>query len=114
MSKLADVMANYEGFNVAGSVPQRDNNPLDLRHSPNSSHEGEGPNDIGEILNAALGWADAERQLNLWAGRGLTMAQMMAVDAPTTENDTSAYLAYICAQMPCTPDTLVSDALKIT
>lgn len=114
MSKLADVMANYEGFNVAGSVPQRDNNPLDLRHSPHSSHAGEGPNDIGEIDTPEDGWADADTQLNKWAGRGLTIAQMMAVDAPTTENDTSAYLAYICAQMPCAPDTLVSDALKIT
>jgi hypothetical protein len=107
-------MANYEGFNVPGSVPQRDNNPLDLRHSPNSSHEGEGPNDIGEIPTPQLGWADAEGQLAKWAARGLTLAQMMAIDAPTTENDTAAYLAYICQAMPCTPDMRVSDILKIT
>ena len=113
MSKLAHVMAAEEGDNVIGSIPQRRNNPLDLRHSPHSSHTGEGPDDIGIIDTPEDGWADAERQLRIYASRGLTVAQMIAVLAPSTENNTSQYIDYVCANMPCSPDTLVSDALAL-
>jgi len=113
MSKLARVMAQEEGFYVAGSVPNRDHNPLDLRHSPNSSHAGEGSNDIGIIDNDADGWADAEEQLQRYAARGMTLAQMVYTLAPPSENDSEQYLDFVCAGMGLPPTTSVADALKI-
>ena len=113
MSKLARVMAQEEGYYVAGSVPNRDNNPLDLRHSPNASHAGEGANDIGEIPTPEEGWADAERQLQIYASRQMTLRQMVYTLAPPTENDSERYLDFVCSSMGMGPDTLVSDALAV-
>jgi hypothetical protein len=113
MSKLARVMAQEEGFYVTGSVPNRNHNPLDLRHSPNSSHAGEGANDIGIIDNDADGWADAERQLQLYASRGMTLQQMIETLAPPTENNTQQYLNFVCNQMAMLPETPVAEALKV-
>ena len=114
MSKLAEVLARREGFYVAGSIPQVRNNPIDLRHSPHSTHPADDPDGIGYIDTIEHGWADAERQLMLYASRGLTVEQMIAEFAPPTDgNDTSEYLQFVCANLPCEPSTLVSDALQV-
>lgn len=113
MSKLAELIAQDEGYGVAGAKPTRNNNPGDLRHSPHSSHAGEGPNDIGIIDTPADGWADLERQLELYAARGLTLREAIYEFAPPSENNSARYLATVCAGLGCPPDTLVSDALKL-
>jgi len=114
MSKLAQLIASEEGFFKSGSLPQRRNNPGDLRHSPHSSHEGEAPNDIGVIPTAAQGWEDLESQLQLDANRGWTLQQLVYTYAPPSENNSAQYLQYLCDGLGCTADTLVSAALKIT
>lgn len=96
MTLFVKLCARYEGFGKPGAVPTRDNNPMDLRHSPHSSHAGEDPDGIGEIDTVADGWADAERQAALWASRGLTIKQ--AVEqflAPANENNPTAYLNFL-------------------
>jgi len=111
-------MATEEGFGKVNpdgtlTVPTRDNNPLDLRHSPHSSHAGEGPNDIGIIDTIDDGWADAEHQLQLYAERGMTLQSMIAIFAPPNENNTSAYLEFVCNGLGMPPDTPVAQALTI-
>lgn len=111
-------MATQEGFgklNPDGTwtVPTRDNNPLDLRHSPHSSHVGEDPNGIGIIDTIADGWTDAERQLQIYAERGMTLESMIAIFAPPTENDTGAYLEFVCNGLGMSPDAPVAQALTI-
>jgi hypothetical protein len=117
MTKLAYLMSKSEGFGPAANLPTRDNNPGDLRHSPHSSHAGEGPNDIGEIDTMADGWADLERQLEIYAKEGLTLRQMIYTYAPPKASDggnpTAAYLATICAGMGMPPETLVMTALAV-
>jgi len=111
---FARLIAEREGFNVPGSIPNRRNNPGDLRHSPHSSHEGEGPDDIGVIDTVADGWADLERQLQLYAARGLTIAGAIDEYAPPSDsNDTAEYLDFICRGLGLPPTALVSDALTI-
>lgn len=114
MSKLARLIASEEGFNVEGSVPQRFHNPGDLRHSPHSRHDPAHSDGIGQIDNDADGWADLERQLGLYATRGLTLRQMI-VDyyAPTNENNSEQYLAFVCGGLGLPDDTPVSLALEI-
>jgi hypothetical protein len=114
MSKLAQLIAQEEGFGIPGDVPTRDNNPGDLRHSPHSFHIASAPDAIGQIDTVADGWADLERQLELYAQRGMTLQQAIYEFAPPAENNSAAYLAFICVGLGCTANTSVADALKIT
>jgi hypothetical protein len=112
-SKLAALIAQQEGFGIPGAQPTRKLNPGDLRHAPNASHAGEGPDDIGIEPTLADGWADLERQLQLYAERGMTLSEAIYEFAPPTENDSAAYLNFVCQGLGCTPDTTVAEALTI-
>jgi hypothetical protein len=113
MTLLARLIAREEGFGIPGAVPTRDQNPGDLRHAPNASHEGEGSNDIGIEPTVADGWADLERQLQLYAQRGLTLEQAIYAFAPASENNSARYLAFICQGLGVPATTSVAEALKI-
>jgi hypothetical protein len=112
MSKLARLIASEEGFGIPGAVPTRDQNPGDLRHAPNASHEGEGSNDIGIEPTVADGWADLERQLELYASRDMTLQQAIYEFAPPEENDSEQYLAFVCKGMGLPPTATVAEALQ--
>jgi hypothetical protein len=115
MTLLAKLIAKEEGFGKAGTLPSRLHNPGDLRHSPHSQHPG-GPahkEDIGTIDTDAHGWEDLERQLRIYATEGLTLRQMAAVYAPVNDgNNTSRYLADLCAGLGLAPETPVAIALE--
>lgn len=113
MTKLIKLMSKEEGFGKPGTIPTIRHNPLDLRHSPHSSHQGEGSNDIGVIDNDVDGWADAERQAQLAADRGETLGQFIAIMAPPSQNDTSRYIADICRGMGMGPKTPMREVLKV-
>lgn len=112
MTKLARLIATEEGFFKAGSLPARNHNPGDLRHSPHSQHPGD-PEAIGVIDTEAHGWEDLERQLQLDAQRGYTIQKLVYTYAPPSENNTQQYLDFICTGLLCSPLTSVSDALKL-
>jgi hypothetical protein len=111
--KLAALIADEEGFGVPGAIPTQRHNPGDLRHSNHSSHDGEGSNDIGIIDSDQDGWADLERQLELYAARSMTLRAAIYQFAPPSENDSEAYLNFVCQGLGVSPDTPVSEALKI-
>jgi hypothetical protein len=113
MTKLAYLISMEEGFWKPGTQPARKHNPGDLRHSPHSSHAGEGPNDIGIIDTDEDGFDDLERQLELYAERGLTLEQAIYDFAPPNENNSAKYLADICKALPLPPDAPMREALKI-
>jgi hypothetical protein len=111
MTRIAQLIAKREGFGVPGKIPTIRHNPGDLRHSPHSSHQGIGPDDIGIIDNDADGWADEERQLQLYAVRGLTLRQAIEEWAPKRDgNDPEAYLAFVLQGIADTP---LSEVLKM-
>lgn len=113
MTKLALLISKAEGFGVPGAVPTTHHNPGDLRHSPHSQH-GDDPNAIGKIDTDADGWADLERQLELFAERGYTLEKLIYTWAPPSDNNpTAAYLATVCREIGLPPETLVSKALEI-
>lgn len=95
MTKLAQLIATEEGFFKSGSLPARNFNPGDLRHSPHSSHDPAAPNAIGKIDCEADGWADLERQLHLDAARGMTLREAIYSWAPPCENDSAGYVAFV-------------------
>lgn len=109
ITKLADAIAHEEGFYVAGSKPQRNNNPGDLEHAPGEIHIG--MDLIGRFVDVATGWWALETQLEKFARRKLTLQQAIYVFAPPTENNSARYLADVCAFGDWTPGTTVADAL---
>ena len=114
MTKLARLIAQEEGYGIPGAIPTTHSNPGDLRHSPHSTHATDAPDAIGQIDSVADGWADLERQLQLYANRGLTLQQMIVDNyAPANENDSQAYLKFICDGLNLPPQSPVSEALKI-
>lgn len=110
---LARLIAKQEGFGIPGAIPTERDNPGDLRHAPHAAHNGIDPNAIGQEPTVDAGWADLERQLQLYADRNMTLRAAIYAFAPPTENDSETYLANVCAELHCTPDTLVADALKV-
>lgn len=112
MTKLAQVMSHEEGWGILGKIPTTHNNPLDLRHSPHSQHSPNSPDGIGQIDTIEHGWEDADRQLKLYADRGISIEQMIKTFAPENENNTWAYLDYVCKNVPCNPWDLVSEVIK--
>ena len=113
MSKLAEAIAHQEGFYVTGSLPQRQNNPGDLRHGNGETHPDNQPNAVGAFDTPEDGWAALARQLTMDSNRGWTVEQLINSYAPPSENNTQAYLDYVCQYVGCTPDTLVNDALQM-
>ena len=113
MSKLGVLIATEEGFFIPGTLPNRDHNPGDLRHSPHSFHTAADPNAIGQIDTNKHGWADLNRQLDLFAQRKLDLEQMIYEFAPPSENNSAAYLQYVCTGLGVPSTTSVADALMI-
>jgi len=113
MSKLAQLIGKREGFGVPGDLPTRNNNPGDLMHAPGEVHPADAPNSIGSFPTPAAGWAALERQLSLWAARGLTIAQAIETEAPPSCNDTAEYIAFICEGLPAPSTMPVAEALQI-
>jgi hypothetical protein len=114
VTKLARLIAKEEGFGTPGTLPTRNHNPGDLRHSPHSTHSPDHPDAIGKIDTDADGWADEERQLQLYAKRGLTLREMIInYYAPPNENDSEQYLAFICKELGVDQSCTVEKALEI-
>jgi hypothetical protein len=107
---LAQLIAKQEGFGVPGAKPTRDHNPGDLEHAPGIAAWDGG---IGIEPSDDQGWADLERQLTLYAARGLTLAQMVSIYGPPAENNTESYLNFICAGLGLGPEAPVRVALSL-
>ena len=103
--------AEMEGWGKLGAIPTKDNNPMDLFHSPHSEHP-EGPG-VGVIGTLAEGWQDAERQARLWADRGLTLREAIHLQAPAPENDEVGYLKFVAEGLGVDADTPMSKVVEI-
>lgn len=112
-SKLADAIAHQEGYYVTGSLPQRNNNPGDLRHGNGEVHPDNQPDAVGSFPTPEAGWAALERQLVLDANRGWNVGRLVYTYAPPEENDSANYLAGLCSRVPCHPNDLVSKVLTL-
>jgi hypothetical protein len=111
--RIAELIAREEGYGIPGAIPTTHDNPGDLRHSPHSFHGAGAPDAIGSIDTPEDGWADLVRQLDLYAARGLTLAQAIYEWAPPNENNTAAYLAYVVSGLGISADTPLSQAILI-
>ena len=120
VSEFAYLCSVMEGFGKPGAIPTVRNNPMDLKHSPHSSHEGIGPDDIGIIDTIEHGWGDADRQAQLWAERGLNLQQAIEEQTGWTPqgdvegNNTEEYLSYVSVGLGMGPKAPMTTVLQIT
>jgi len=108
---LAQAIAQMEGYNVAGSLAQRNNNPGNLRESPYATDL-----DVTEHGSYCVfpdeeeGFKALYYQLDLYTKRGLTLAQMINVYAPAADNNApNSYLNFVVEKLGgVDPNTLLS------
>src|SRR5271154_1060576 len=90
---LASSIASAEGFFVSGSLPERNNNPGDLRAAPWLPH----PVIQGGFWvasNRAAGVAGLYHQICLSIARGESLRQLISIWAPPSDgNNTANYIA---------------------
>lgn len=73
---LAQAIARFEGYNVAGSVAARNNNPGNLRAGPGQTGTDAGGYAI--FPDTDTGFAALDNQINLNIGRGLSLDEFFA------------------------------------
>lgn len=109
---LAKAIARFEGWDHQESVARRLNNPGNLMFA---GQPGATPGKVtgadGKIRNYAKfsteeqGWAALDRQLKLYAKRGLTLRQMIAKYAPVEDNNNpKGYLHTVATWLEVDPD----------
>jgi hypothetical protein len=108
MSTLAQAIAQMEGFNTAGTLAQRNNNPGNLRSSPLATGTSGG---FAVFPDIATGWQALDAQIALDASRGLTLEQFINKYAPPSENNTGQYLSYLVTQTGMQPSDLLLGAI---
>jgi hypothetical protein len=88
---------------------QKNNNPGNLRFA--GQKEATGLDDSGFALfpNAPAGWRAIHAQIKLDQGRALTLEKFINKYAPPNENDSGAYLAFVCGELRIVSSTLLSD-----
>jgi hypothetical protein len=113
-SSLASAIARFEGYGVAGSVAQRNNNPGNLRAGPGQI--GTDPNGYAVFPDPATGYAALDNQIDLNINRGLTLNQFFAGEpgvyagyAPSGDsNNPSQYAATVAGWMGIDPNVPLS------
>lgn len=111
---LSGAIATQEGWFVPGSMPSVRHNPGDLRYAgqvgaikPASVT----PPPIATFVSNAAGVTALCRQIWLQVATGQTVREIIAQWAPTTENDTTAYLADVLLWTGLPADTPILDLL---
>lgn len=116
MEKLAEAIARMEGFYLNGTVPNRLNNPGDLvfvgqhgaKPHPITGKDGK-VRTYCEFATTEDGWAALHRQIQLDAGRGLTLLQFIHKYAPASDaNDPKGYAAFVARFVGAPLDTPLS------
>lgn len=112
---IYEAFAHQEGFFVEGSRPRRNNNPGDLELNDFTKRHGgvaeDGPNPrFAKFETSDAGW-EALRILLTNNYQHLTVEGAINKFAPSTENNTTAYVKAVCGMVDCTPETPLSTLL---
>lgn len=91
---LAQAIARFEGFRP-GTRAYRNNNPGNLRYVGQAGATGADGQGFAIFQDQADGWRALERQIELDAGRGHTLASFFTKYAPSHENDTNRYTSTV-------------------
>lgn len=110
-------IAREEGYYSAGTRPARNKNPGDLEY-----HDWQKP--FGAVLESGpharfavfpteeAGFAAMKHLFGFPIYKGKTVAQAINTWAPSSENQTSGYIAAVVKWVGCTPDTIIDSLLS--
>lgn len=112
--KLLIAMAKMEGFYKPGTRPNRNNNPGDIEwgkfaQAHGATHAEQPAGRFAVFPSPSAGFAALAALLRFHTYRDLTVAQMLARYAPCSENNTGAYLHFVCQDAGCEQSALVRD-----
>lgn len=112
--KLASAIATEEGFFTVGSLPERNNNPGDLRSAPWLQHTVIA-HGFWRANSKAEGMAGLYHQLALDISRGWTLTELIYKWAPPSDNNkTDKYISDVAKMVEIRPDVKLWDYLEIT
>jgi hypothetical protein len=106
-------VARQEGFYLAKTRPQRNNNPGDIEWGKFAQAHGATASDgrFAKFPTPEAGF-DAMRALFQTSGyKGKTVAQALNRWAPPVENQTNAYIVSVCKWTGCKPDDIIDGIL---
>ena len=107
---LMNSVAKMEGWNVQGSIAQRNNNPGNLRSGLNQvGSENTVSGTFATFATPADGWTALQAQIDIQAGQGQTLRDFIYQYAPPNENNTSAYLNNLVSSLGVSADSSLSD-----
>lgn len=107
---LMNSVAKMEGWNVQGSIAQRNNNPGNLRSGLNQvGSENTASGTFATFATPADGWAALQAQIDRQAGQGQTLRDFIYQYAPPSENNTSSYLNNLVSSLGVSADSSLSD-----
>lgn len=103
---IATAIAQMEGWNVSGSLAQRNNNPGNLRAGKGQIGT---QNGFAVFATPQAGWDALSNQIQLDASRGLTLQQFISKYAPASDNNNpQAYAQFVSQQTGIPVDGLLS------
>jgi hypothetical protein len=115
VTAMALAMATFEGFNTAGTLAQRNNNPGNLRAGPGAI----GTDATGYAIFATVdaGWAALYNQIQLNINRGLNLLEFFAGKpgvypgyAPAADqNQPERYAAFVASKVGIPSDVPLTD-----
>ena len=109
ISTIASTIQQIEGY-YPGTLAYRNNNPGNLVYTgqPGATR---GTGGFAIFDSYQDGWNALQRQIQLYADRGLTIEQMMAIYAPASDprNNPAAYAQSIAATLGVDPSTALAD-----
>lgn len=86
------------------NMPQRNRNPGNLRFANQVESVGKDEDDFAIFPTDMAGWRALVRQIKRDQGRGLTIEGFITKYAPPHENNTPAYIAYVCGGLVASPE----------
>jgi hypothetical protein len=80
ITSWASAIASFEGFNTAGSVAARDNNPGNLKYAGQAGATGQDSQGFAIFPDATTGWSALYNQLQVYVNNfpGYSLLQIMA------------------------------------
>lgn len=109
ISAIASTIQQIEGY-YPGSLAYRNNNPGNLVYTgqPGATR---GAGGFAVFDSYQDGWNALQNQIQLYANRGLTIEQMMAIYAPASDprNNPEVYAQSIAATLGVDPSTALAD-----
>lgn len=109
VNSIAQAIQQQEGY-YPGSLAYTNNNPGNLIYAGQSGAT-QGAGGFAAFPDYATGYQALLNQIQLYASRGMTISQMMAVYAPAGQgnNDPTAYANTVAAAVGASPDTALTD-----